>query len=80
MSRAHEMTRKWLQVFGLGPKLGRVQVQRILIKYCLFKPSFLPVLASHTTLLCCVLQFSKHSFWGERGEGGAVSGGGHNNI
>lgn len=70
MSRAHEMTRKWLQVFGLGPKIGRVQVQRILIKFCLFEPSFPPVLASHTTLLCSVLQFPKHSFWGERGEGG----------
>jgi hypothetical protein len=77
---------KWqengLQVFGLGSKLGRVQVRQILIKYCSFEPSFLPVFASHTTLLCSVLQFLKHSFWG-RGAGaggGVVWGGGHNNI
>lgn len=83
MSRAHEMARKWLQVFGLGPKLGRVQVWQILIKYCSFEPSFLPVLASHTTLLCSVLQFRNHSFWGREGGGRGgvgVSGGGHNNI
>ncbi len=61
----------------------RVQVWQILIKYCLFEPSFLPVLASHTTLLCSVLQFRNHSFWGREGGGRGgvgVSGGGHNNI